>query len=146
MMMVRAFSREIGSFSIPEVWQGYGFRAFRIRQRNVPRVGVMGEVFPCTLFPKPHRTPHNADCGREKREMKATILAAAVALTMTACASTPQYRPVVDHGVSTGDYETDLAECRELAQSSRASAGKGAVGGAIAGALLGAMMGRAAGL
>ena len=78
--------------------------------------------------------------------MKAAILAAAVALTMTACVSTPQYRPVVDHGVSTGDYETDLAECRELAQSSRASAGKGAVGGAIAGALLGAMMGRAAGL
>ena len=77
---------------------------------------------------------------------KLAISIAAVALTMTACASAPQYRPVVDHGVSTGDYETDLAECRELAQSSRASSGKGAVGGAIAGALLGAMMGRAAGL
>lgn len=78
--------------------------------------------------------------------MSRLILAAAVALTMTACASAPQYRPVVDHGISTGDYETDLAECTELAQSSRASAGKGAVGGAIAGALLGAALGRAAGL
>ena len=78
--------------------------------------------------------------------MSRLLLAAAVALTMTACASTPQYRPVVDHGVSTGDYETDLAECTQLAQSSRASAGKGAIGGAIAGALLGAALGRAAGL
>lgn len=78
--------------------------------------------------------------------MSRLILAAAVALTMTACVSTPQYRPVVDHGVSTGDYETDLAECTQLAQSSRATAGKGAVGGAIAGALLGAALGRAAGL
>ena len=78
--------------------------------------------------------------------MNKIVLAAAVALTMTACASTPQYRPVVDHGVSTGDYETDLAECTQLAQSSRATAGKGAIGGAIAGALLGAALGRAAGL
>lgn len=78
--------------------------------------------------------------------MNKIILAAAVALTMTACASTSQYRPVVDHGISTGDYETDLAECTQLAQSSRATAGKGAVGGAIAGALLGAALGRAAGL
>ena len=78
--------------------------------------------------------------------MNKIVLAAAVALTMTACASAPQYRPVVDHGVSTGDYETDLAECTQLAQSSRATAGKGAIGGAIAGALLGAALGRAAGL
>ena len=78
--------------------------------------------------------------------MNKIVLAAAVALTMTACASAPQYRPVVDHGVSTGNYETDLAECTQLAQSSRATAGKGAIGGAIAGALLGAALGRAAGL
>ena len=77
---------------------------------------------------------------------KLAISVAAVALSLTACASIPQYQPVVDHGVSTGDYETDLAECRELATASRPSATKGAVGGAIAGALLGAMMGRAAGL
>ena len=78
--------------------------------------------------------------------MSRLILAAAVALTMTACVSTPQYRPVVDHGVSTGNYETDLAECTQLAKSSRATAGQGAIGGAIAGALLGAALGRAAGL
>lgn len=78
--------------------------------------------------------------------MKAAILAAAVALTMTACVHTSQYQPVVDHGISTGNYEADLAECQSLAERSRPSAGKGAVGGAIAGALLGAMMGRAAGL
>ena len=78
--------------------------------------------------------------------MNKFVLAAAVALTMTACVSTPQYRPVVDHGISTGNYETDLAECTQLAHSSRATAGKGAIGGAIAGALLGAALGRAAGL
>lgn len=94
----------------------------------------------------PHEHPNPGQRQKGEREMKAAILATAVALTMTACVSTPQYRPVVDHGVSTGDYETDLSECTQLAQSSRATAGKGAVGGAIVGALLGAALGRAAGL
>ena len=72
----------------------------------------------------------------------AIILAAAIAVA--GCATTA-YRPVVDHGISTGNYETDLVQCQQLA-TERMSAAKGAGAGAIAGALFGAVLGAAFGL
>jgi hypothetical protein len=59
------------------------------------------------------------------------------------CATTP-YRPLVDSGVSRGDYESDLADCRELASQRPAAAT--AVGGATIGAVFGALLGVAVGL
>lgn len=72
------------------------------------------------------------------------VTAALVAALATGCATTA-YRPVVDHGVSTGNYETDLAQCQQLA-TERMSGAQGAGAGAIAGALFGAVLGAAFGL
>lgn len=54
------------------------------------------------------------------------------------------YRPVVDSGVSRGDYEADLADCRQLAMQRPAAAS--AAGAATAGAALGALFALAVGL
>lgn len=54
------------------------------------------------------------------------------------------YRPIVDTGVSRGDYEADLAECRQLAAQRPAAAS--AAGAATAGAALGALFALAVGL
>jgi hypothetical protein len=59
------------------------------------------------------------------------------------CATT-QYRPVVDSGVSRGNYEEDVAECQNLANQRPAAAS--AAGGAGAGAVLGALLAVAVGL
>ena len=70
----------------------------------------------------------------------ATLLAA---LAMTACATRP-HRPVVDAGVSRGDYEGDVAECQHLADQRPAASD--VAGGAAIGAVFGALFGLAAGL
>jgi len=66
-----------------------------------------------------------------------------VALFCTGCVQT-QYRPVVDSGVSRGNYEEDVMDCQSLANQ-RPAAGS-AAGGATAGAILGALFGLAVGL
>jgi hypothetical protein len=71
------------------------------------------------------------------------ILAIAATLLLSGCA-VEQYRPVVDSGVSQGDYEADLSDCQQLAAHRPAAAS--AAGGAVAGAVLGALLGVAAGL
>lgn len=77
---------------------------------------------------------------------KAITTAAIVAVLATGCATSPHgYRPVVDHGRSSGNYEQDLAECQQLA-TQRASQAQSAGAGALLGALFGAALGAAAGL
>ena len=66
-----------------------------------------------------------------------------VALFCAGCAQT-HYRPVVDSGVSRGNYEEDVMDCQSLANQ-RPAAGS-AAGGATAGAILGALFGLAVGL
>jgi len=76
--------------------------------------------------------------------MKSTLAAALfVALLCSGCATT-QYRPLVDAGVSRGNYEDDIADCQHLADQRPAAAQ--AAGGATAGAVLGALLGLAVGL
>lgn len=70
-------------------------------------------------------------------------VAAAGMLLCVGCTTTP-YRPLVDSGVSRGDYEADLADCQHLADQRPAAARAGA--GAAAGALFGALLGAAVGL
>lgn len=74
-----------------------------------------------------------------------TIYAMAMlaALLCSGCATT-QYRPLVDSGVSRGNYEDDVADCQYLAEQRPAAAP--AAGGAAAGAILGALLGAAVGL
>ena len=65
-----------------------------------------------------------------------------VSLSLGGCVAAP-YRPVVDSGVSRGDYDADLNDCQQLAAQRpvAANAGGGAAVGAIFGALLGAAVG-----
>ena len=74
--------------------------------------------------------------------MRTLILLAALA-TLAGCATT-QYRPLVDSGVSRGNYEDDLADCQHLAD--QRPAGAAAAGGATAGAVLGGLLALAVGL
>lgn len=66
-----------------------------------------------------------------------------VVLMCAGCAQT-QYRPVVDSGVSRGNYEDDVLDCQHLADQRPASGA--AAGGAAWGGLLGALFGLAVGL
>ena len=68
-----------------------------------------------------------------------TVLLAA----LSGCATT-QYRPLVDSGVSRGNYDDDVSECQQLAN--QRPAGAQAAGGAAVGAVLGALLGVAVGL
>jgi outer membrane lipoprotein SlyB len=72
--------------------------------------------------------------------MTGMILATAL---LSGCAAT-QYRPLVDSGVSRGNYEDDVTECQQWAN--QRPAGAQAVGGAAVGAVLGALLGVAVGL
>lgn len=54
------------------------------------------------------------------------------------------YRPIVDSGISRGDYELDLADCQNLA--AQRPAGAQAAGAATAGAAIGALFALAVGL
>lgn len=71
------------------------------------------------------------------------VCIALVAGLLAGCAA-QQYRPVVDSGVSRGNYEDDLADCQQLAD--RRPAAANAAGGAAVGAVLGALLGAAVGL
>src|SRR5258708_3359379 len=77
--------------------------------------------------------------------MKQPVIAMIVCATLAlnGCA-VEQYRPVVDSGVSKGNYEADLADCQQLA--AQRPAANNAAGGAAAGAILGALLGAAVGL
>lgn len=71
------------------------------------------------------------------------VIVLGIALACAGCAQT-QYRPVVDSGVSRGNYEDDVMDCQQLANQ-RPAAGS-AASGATVGALLGALFGLAVGL
>lgn len=71
------------------------------------------------------------------------LLAICGATALSGCA-VEQYRPLVDSGVSKGNYEADLSDCQQLAAYRPAAAS--AAGGAVAGAVLGALLGAAVGL
>jgi len=73
--------------------------------------------------------------------VKSFILCACALLS--ACAPVP-YRPVVDTGTPTGDYETDLAACQRFAEQRPVS--NGAANGAVVGAIFGVLVGAAFGL
>lgn len=75
--------------------------------------------------------------------MKTLPLILTLAFLPGGCA-TQAWRPLVDSGVSRGNYEDDLADCRALA--SRRPAAAHAAGGAAAGAVLAALFGAAVGL
>lgn len=66
-----------------------------------------------------------------------------VVLICAGCAQT-NYRPVVDNGVSRGNYEDDVKDCQLLANQRPAAATT--AGGATVGAVLGALFGLAVGL
>lgn len=56
-----------------------------------------------------------------------------------------QYRPMVDTSrAAAANYETDLRECQQYAET-QVTAGQAAVGGAAVGALVGFLLGRALG-
>lgn len=76
--------------------------------------------------------------------MKPVFSGALLAACLCAGCATNQYRPLVDSGVSRGNYEDDAADCQHLADQRPAAAN--AAGGAAAGALLGALLGLAVGL
>lgn len=75
--------------------------------------------------------------------MKAMSIALSAALLLGGCAA-QSYRPVVDTGVSHGNYEDDVFDCQQLAAQRPAAAQ--AAGGAAVGAALGAVLGLAVGL
>jgi len=74
--------------------------------------------------------------------MRIALLAASLAIC-AGCATT-QYRPIVDSGMSRGNYEDDVVDCQQLADQRPAAAH--AVGGATAGAVLGGLLALAVGL
>lgn len=78
--------------------------------------------------------------GIPMRAMPVVLLAA---LLGAGCAA-QSYRPVVDTGVSRGNYEDDVFDCQQLAAQRPAAAQ--AAGGAAAGAAIGALLGLAVGL
>lgn len=68
----------------------------------------------------------------------------ALAALLSACATTPEYRPVIDtRNVDMNAYERDLTECKALAK--QRDIGQSAAAGAILGALIGAALGGAIG-
>lgn len=75
--------------------------------------------------------------------MKATPVVLLAALLGAGCAA-QTYRPVVDTGISHGNYEDDVFDCQQLAAQRPAAAQ--AAGGAAVGAVFGAMLGLAVGL
>ena len=76
--------------------------------------------------------------------MKPILAGAVLAALLCAGCATSQYRPMVDSGVSRGNYEDDVADCQHLAD--RRPAAAQAAGGATVGAVLGALLGLAVGL
>ena len=58
------------------------------------------------------------------------------------CASSRGFEPVIDPaGVDMGRYQSDLAQCKQIAEQVEQKAGEGAVGGAVVGGLIGAVIG-----
>jgi outer membrane lipoprotein SlyB len=76
--------------------------------------------------------------------MRIPMVGAVLALALLSGCATTQYRPLVDSGVSRGDYDDDVADCQQLADQRPAAAQ--AAGGAAVGAVLGALLGVAVGL
>jgi len=65
----------------------------------------------------------------------------AIAL-LTGCAGSRHANPVIDPaGVDMGQYQTDLAQCEQVATQVEQKAGAGAVGGALIGAVVGSIFG-----
>jgi uncharacterized protein YcfJ len=76
--------------------------------------------------------------------MNAKIASACLTAALLAGCATTQYRPVVDSGVSRGNYEDDVTDCQQLANTRPAV--NNAAGGAAFGAVFGALLGAAVGL
>jgi len=76
--------------------------------------------------------------------MRIVGYAALLAALLCAGCATTQFRPVVDSGVSKGNYEDDVADCQNLANQRPMAAP--AAGGAAIGAIFGALLGAAVGL
>ena len=58
------------------------------------------------------------------------------------CAGKRLHEPVIDPaGIDMGQYQSDLAQCRDIALQVEQKAGAGAVGGAVVGALVGSILG-----
>lgn len=76
--------------------------------------------------------------------MKPMFAGAMFAALLCAGCATSQYRPLVDSGVSRGNYEDDVADCQRLADQRPAAAH--AAGGAAVGAVFGALLAAAVGL
>jgi uncharacterized protein YcfJ len=75
--------------------------------------------------------------------MNAMPVVLLVALSCVGCAA-QTYRPVVDTGVSRGNYEDDVYDCQQLA--AQRPAGDHVAGGIVVGAAIGALFGLAVGL
>lgn len=72
------------------------------------------------------------------------FVTAMVGVLVTACATTPSYRPVVDmQGVDANAFEQDLAQCKTYAN--QVSPGQSAATGAVVGTAFGALLGAAVG-
>ena len=71
------------------------------------------------------------------------LIALALAVTVTGCATTQSYNPVVDPARTSGSYYQDLQDCKNLAETQPSEASR-AVAGALVGALLFAALGAAA--
>lgn len=76
--------------------------------------------------------------------MKKTVTGAMLAALVCASCATTQYRPLVDSGISRGNYDDDVADCQQLADQRPAAAH--AAGGAAVGAVFGALLAVAVGL
>ena len=76
--------------------------------------------------------------------MRIRLVGIALAIALLNGCATTQYRPIVDSGVSRGNYEDAVAFCQHGADPRPAAAQ--AAGGAAVGAVLGALLGAAVGL
>jgi len=69
------------------------------------------------------------------------IISIACITLVVGCAS-HNSKPVIDPaGVDMAQYETDVAECEQIATQVEQKAGEGAAGGALVGGLIGAIVG-----
>lgn len=63
-------------------------------------------------------------------------------LLLAGCASAHKSKPVIDPaGVDMAQYDTDVAECEQIATQVEQKAGAGAAEGALVGGLIGAIVG-----
>ena len=62
-------------------------------------------------------------------------------LTLNGCAARNANIVIDPQGVDMGEYQSDLAQCQQLAMQVESEAGKGLVGGAVVGSIVGNIIG-----